>query len=146
MLKIVIKAYSVNVLVDIRPIYLNKHYLFENKIYDLDKIYKLNQLPGQLKNIYFMQAITKMRHVLGRSVRKCASFLKYVVLQFQFPKLWLFVTSSKSKCSTTVLADGKIVNQLLQKNSLTILQQLLAKPSENCCCSLFSEAATGGFL
>ena len=24
-----------------------------------------------------------------------------------------------------------------------ILQQLLAKPSDNCCCSLFSEAATG---
>ena len=42
MLTIVIKAYCVNVLVDINPIYLKRHYLFQNKIYDLDKIYKLN--------------------------------------------------------------------------------------------------------
>ena len=42
MLTILIKAYCVNVVVDIKPIYLNKHYLFQNKIYDLDKIYKLN--------------------------------------------------------------------------------------------------------
>ena len=28
----------------------------------------------------------------------------------------------------------------------TILQQLLAKPQDNCCCSLFSEAATGSVL
>ena len=34
-----IKAYCVNVVVDIKPIYLNKHYLFQNKIYYLDKIY-----------------------------------------------------------------------------------------------------------
>ena len=41
MLTIVIKAYCVNVAVDIKPIYLNEHYLFQNKIYDLDKIYEL---------------------------------------------------------------------------------------------------------
>ena len=34
-----IKAYYVNVVVDIKPIYLNKYYLFQNKIYCLDKIY-----------------------------------------------------------------------------------------------------------
>ena len=34
-----IKAYYVNVVVDIKPIYLNKHCLFQNKIYCLDKIY-----------------------------------------------------------------------------------------------------------
>ena len=39
MLTILIKAYYVNVVVDIKPIYLNKHYLFQNKIYYLDKIY-----------------------------------------------------------------------------------------------------------
>ena len=39
MLTIVIKAYCVNVVVDIKPIYLNKRYLFQNKIYYLDKIY-----------------------------------------------------------------------------------------------------------
>ena len=39
MLTIVIKAYCVNVMVDIKLIYLDKHYLFQNKIYNLDKIY-----------------------------------------------------------------------------------------------------------
>ena len=42
MLTILIKAYCVNVVVDIKPIYLNKRYLFQNissKIYYLDKIY-----------------------------------------------------------------------------------------------------------
>ena len=33
------KAYCVNVVVDIKPIYLNKCYLFQNKIYYSDKIY-----------------------------------------------------------------------------------------------------------
>ena len=43
MLTIVIKAYCVKCwVVDIKPIHLDKHYLFQNKIYDLDKIYKLN--------------------------------------------------------------------------------------------------------
>ena len=39
MLTIVIKGYCVNGVVEIKPIYLNKHYLFHNKIYYLDKIY-----------------------------------------------------------------------------------------------------------
>ena len=39
MLTILIKAYCVNAVVDIKPIYLNKYYLFQNKIYYLDKIY-----------------------------------------------------------------------------------------------------------
>ena len=39
MLTILIKAYCVNIVVDIKPIYLNKGYLFQNKIYYLDKIY-----------------------------------------------------------------------------------------------------------
>ena len=38
MLTILIKAYFVNVVVDVKPIYLNKH-LFQNKICYLDKIY-----------------------------------------------------------------------------------------------------------
>ena len=42
---IVIKACCVNFVVDIKPIYLDKH-LFQNKIFDLDKIYKLNLLLG----------------------------------------------------------------------------------------------------
>ena len=32
-------AYCVNIVVDIKPIYLSKRYLFENKINYLDKIY-----------------------------------------------------------------------------------------------------------
>ena len=32
-------GYCVNVVVNIKPIYLNKEYLFQNKIYYLDKIY-----------------------------------------------------------------------------------------------------------
>ena len=55
MLTIVIKAYCVNVVVDIKPIYLNKHYLFQNKIYDLDKIYKLN-LVTRLVEKYILDA------------------------------------------------------------------------------------------
>ena len=39
MVTILIKAYCVNIVVDIKPIYLNKGYLFQNKIYYLDKIY-----------------------------------------------------------------------------------------------------------
>ena len=39
MLAITINAYCVDVVVDIKPIYLNKHYLFQNKIYYLEKIY-----------------------------------------------------------------------------------------------------------
>ena len=33
------KAYCVNVVVDIKHIYLNKGYLFQSKMYYLDKIY-----------------------------------------------------------------------------------------------------------
>ena len=39
MLTILIRAYCVNVVVDIKPICLNKRYLFQNKIYYLDEIY-----------------------------------------------------------------------------------------------------------
>ena len=37
-MEIQLKAYCVNIVVDIKPIYLNKGYLFQNKIYYLDKI------------------------------------------------------------------------------------------------------------
>ena len=39
MITILTKAYCVNIVVDIKPIYLNKRYLFQNKISYLDKIY-----------------------------------------------------------------------------------------------------------
>ena len=96
MLTIVIKAFCVNVMVDKKPIYLNKHYFFQNKIYYLDKAYfsftkiklskltlhKRNLLDTRLvkKNIDWMQPNIKKQHVLSWSVEKCGSFLKHVVL------------------------------------------------------------------
>ena len=35
-----IKAYCINIMVDIKATYLNKRYLFQNKIYYLDNICK----------------------------------------------------------------------------------------------------------
>ena len=39
MLTVLIKAYCINAVVDVNPIYLHKRYLFQNRIYYLDKIY-----------------------------------------------------------------------------------------------------------
>ena len=39
MLTVVIKTYCIDVVVDIKPIYLNKRSLFQNKVYYLDKMY-----------------------------------------------------------------------------------------------------------
>ena len=75
MLTILIKACWGDVVVDIKPIYLNKRYLFQHKICYLDKIYfcfakltiskltlyKLNYLPYYLKNIDFMQRNIKIQ-------------------------------------------------------------------------------------
>ena len=41
----------------------------------------------------FIQRNIKMWNVVSGSVKKCDLFLKYIVLQFQFPKLLLLVTS-----------------------------------------------------
>ena len=38
-LTILVKAYCVDAMVDIKPFYFNKYYLFQNKIYCLDNIY-----------------------------------------------------------------------------------------------------------
>ena len=70
MLTILIKAYYVDVVLDIKPIYLNRRYLFKNKFYYLDKIYFYYS--------YFMQHNVKMRH--AASIKKSVSFLKCVVL------------------------------------------------------------------
>ena len=56
--------YCVNVVVDIKSIYLNKRYLFQNKIYYLDKIY-FSLAKIKLSYIDFMQNNINMRHVLG---------------------------------------------------------------------------------
>ena len=61
-----------------------------------------------------MQRNIEIRHVLGWSIKKCGSFWKYVVLISKtVATRYIF---NKLKCSTTVLADGRIVNKFLQKN------------------------------
>ena len=62
----------VNVVLDIKFIYLNRRYLYKNKIYCLDKIY--------FYFCYFMQHNVKIGHFLGSSNKKCGFFLNYVVL------------------------------------------------------------------
>ena len=55
-----------------------------------------------------MQGNIKMWYFLGWSIKKCGSFLKKVVLISKIVATsYIF---KKQKCSTTVLAEGKIVN------------------------------------
>ena len=91
MLTILIKAYCVNVVVDIKLIYLNKYYLLQNKIY-------------YLHNIYFYFAIIKL---FKHTIRKEA------LAQMFSCEFCEIATASKQltvPLTTTVLADGKIVN------------------------------------
>ena len=73
MLAILIKTYCLNDVVDVKPIYLEKRFLFQNKIYYLGEIFLLRKSkPSKLilvtrliKNIDFTQHNIKMGHVLG---------------------------------------------------------------------------------
>ena len=60
MLTILIKAYCVNVVVDIKPIYLNKYSLFQNKIYYLDKIYFCFAIIKVFKDTIKKEAVAQM--------------------------------------------------------------------------------------
>ena len=60
MFTILIKAYCVNVVVDIKPIYLNKCYLFQNKIYYLGKIYFCFAIIKLLKHTIKKEALAQM--------------------------------------------------------------------------------------
>ena len=53
MLTILIKAYCVNVVVDIKPIYLKKRYLFQNKFYYLVKIFFSGAETNSIFNLSF---------------------------------------------------------------------------------------------
>ena len=86
MLTILVKAYCpycANIVVDIKPIYLNKRYLFQNKIcfakikFCKLTLYKL--VTRLLKKIDFMQRNIKIRHVLCSYTKNRGSFLKCVV-------------------------------------------------------------------
>ena len=61
------------------------------------------------------------------------SFQRNCVYQLHLQKV-----SVPLQCSQT----AKSLISSCRRIGETILQQLLAKPSDNCCCSLFSEAAT----
>ena len=136
-----------NVVVDTTPIYLKKRYLFENKIYHLYKIYfyfTKNQIPGQLRvyRLYAMQH--KNASCLGRSINKSGSFLS---VKFQFPKPWLLVTySTSTSVPIQCLQTAKSLISSCTRTDETIFQQLLVRPSCNCCYSLHLEAATGVVL
>ena len=60
MLIILIKVFCVNVVVDIKPIYLNKHPLFHNKIYYLDKIYFCFAIIKLFKHTIKKEALVQM--------------------------------------------------------------------------------------
>ena len=67
-------------------------------------------------------------------------------LYFQFPKLWLLIKFSTSKSAPLqCLQTAKLVISCCRRTGETIFQQLSAKPSNNRCCSLFSEVATRCF-
>ena len=68
-------------------------------------------------------------------------------MQFQFPKPWILVTYWTSKSVLIpCLQTAKLLNSSCRRIGQTILEGLFSKPSDNCCCSLFSETATGGVL
>ena len=161
MLTIVIKAYCVNVVVDIKPIYLGKLYFkiistiqiksisVLQKYIKLSKftLSKLNQLPDQLKNTDFTQRKIKMQHVLGWSIKKCKVWLLFEMCSSSFHKPQLLVTSSKRKSvPLQCLQRTKSLISSCRRIGKTILQHLLVKPSDICCCSLLSEAATRSVL
>ena len=59
-----------------------------------------------------MKRNKKMRHVLGWSIKKCGSFLKYIVLVFK-TMATRYVFNNQKECSTLMFADGEIVNTFL---------------------------------
>ena len=52
MLTILIKAYCVNIMVDLKPIYFNKRYLFQNKIYYLEKSFCFAKIKFSKHTLY----------------------------------------------------------------------------------------------
>ena len=60
MLTILIKAYCVNAVVDIKPIYLNKYHLFQNKICYLDTVYFCFTIIKLFKHTIKEEAVAQM--------------------------------------------------------------------------------------
>ena len=90
MLTILIKAYCVNVVVDIKPIYLNKYYLFQNKIYYLDKI-------------YFCFAIIKLlKHTIKKEAQAQMFSCEFCEISLQSEKSLI---SSCSRTGETILSN-----------------------------------------
>ena len=88
MLTIRIKAYCVNIVVDIKPIYLNKHYLFQNKICYLDKIYfcfELNWTYSELNIIYktFQHCFFRVKFAKSLRIPILKDICERLLLYFQ---------------------------------------------------------------
>ena len=77
MLTILIKAYCINVVVDIKPIYLNK-YLFQNKIYYLDKIYFCFAIIEPFKHTIKKEALAQMFSCRFCEISKNAFFTEHL--------------------------------------------------------------------
>ena len=78
MLTILIKADCVNALVDIKPIYLNKYYLFQNKIYYLDKIYFCFAITKLFKHTIKKETLAQVFSCEFREIAKNTFFTEHL--------------------------------------------------------------------
>ena len=84
MLTVLNKAYCVNVVVDIKPIYFNKYYLFQSKIYYLDKIY------------FYFAIIKLFKHTIKKQALAQKFFCEFCeISKNTFFKELLWATASK---------------------------------------------------
>ena len=81
---ILVKTYCVNAVVDIKPIYLNKYYLFQNKIYYLDKIYFCFAITKLYKHTIKKETLAQVFSCEFREIAKNTFFTEH-----------LWVTASK---------------------------------------------------
>ena len=133
MLTILIKAYCVNVVVDIKPIYLNKRYLFQNKIYYLDKIYFFFAIIKLFKHTIKKQALAQMFSCEFCKISKNTFFTehlratasKQVAVPLQCLQTAKSLISSSRRTGETIFSNywqnAKIGKSLKFSSSLSLL-------------------------
>ena len=133
MLTILIKAYCVNVVVDIKPIYLNKRYLFQNKIYYLDKIYFFFAIIKLFKHTIKKQALAQMFSCEFCKISKNTFFTehlratasKQVTVPLQCLQTAKSLISSSRRTGETIFSNywqnAKIGKSLKFSSSLSLL-------------------------
>ena len=114
MLTILIKAYCVSVVVDIKPNYLKKYYLFQNKIYYLDKIYFCFAIIKLFKHTITKEALAGSVFFLW-ILRNCWEYLflehlwatasKQVTVPLQRLQTAKSLISSCSRTGETILSN-----------------------------------------